>query len=492
MNTVKIKFENIKSFKKAEIELPLENGVYSIIGGNGCGKSTLMLIFSVLASPRRYSMFHKEDYQSNSVISIETNYKGSILSNTWKVNNRNLWECKEKWIQWRGVYEGSLFYGARFDNSKAIDKIIGDQNLEDKIINADPYVIENMSYILHGHRELYKNLKRIKNKKTASDFGLINIPYFIETPSGDLVSQYRMSSGECLLVSLLNYIFYTIINQGKKADTPILILIDEIELALHPIAIARLIEFLQELSMEYPTLVTYLTSHSPEVIRSLKAENMFLLKNEDGELKVCNPCYPSYAIRDVYRHDGFDYLILVEDKLAAQLVNSIVFEENLNSNKLIHVSPVGGYENVLQLHTDLLSNNVVGIHKQIFSILDGDIQVEVNKNSEYKNLKKIFLPIKSIEKYLYEVIYNKSNMILRKKINDKYFTLRSLDDLISDFNKKYKTQPSGADKKFYFKLKKDLESRKISEEIFIEKLIVDIKEHVDFSSFRRNLRELLS
>lgn len=495
MKTVKIKFKNIKNIEYADIELPLENGVYSIIGGNGCGKSTLMLIFSVLASPRRYSMFQQEDYQSNSKIIIETQFKNNNYINTWTVNKKGLWGCKEKWIQWRGVYEGSLFYGARFDNSKIIDQLIKDQDLSDKIIEADSYVQTNMSYILHGHREAYKNLKRIKNRTIAKGFGLINIPYFIETSEKKLVSQYRMSSGECLLVSLLNYIYYTIINQGKpltRSDTPILILIDEIELALHPIAISRLIEYLEDLSKEYPTLVTYLTSHSPEVIRSLAPENMFLLKNENGRLTVNNPCYPSYAIRDVYRHDGFDYLILVEDKLAAQLINSIIYKEKLINNKLIHISPVGGYENVLQLHADLLANNVIGMHKSIISVLDGDVENEVKSMQEFKNLKKLFLPIASIEKYLFEVIYNNQDVKLRKLINDKYFTLSSLDEIISDFNKNYKSLPSQANKKFYFKLKKDLENRKISEELFIEQLIKDIKGHVDFRSFTDSLKKLLS
>ncbi|MHC9247642.1 AAA family ATPase [Aeromonas jandaei] len=206
----------------------------------------------------------------------------------------------------------------------------------------------------------------MKNKKTSQRFSLSNVPYFIETAKGNLLSQYRMSSGECLLVSLLNYIYCTIVNPGSVHGTEktALILIDEIELALHPIAISRLIVYLNDLIKIYPRLCVYLTSHSPEVIRSLKPENMFLIENHEGNVSLINPCFPSYAIREVYRHDGFDFLILAEDLLASYVIDSVLSESGLKNSRLIHISPVGGWKNVLNLHVDLLRNNVMGVNKK--------------------------------------------------------------------------------------------------------------------------------
>ena len=305
-----------------------------------------------------------------------------------------------------------------------------------------------------------------------------------------------MSSGECLLISLLNYIYYTLINPGNKryqTKTP-LILIDEIELALHPIAIQRLFAFFEELIVTYPKLVIYITSHSPEVIRALSPENMFLLKNDDGKLDTINPCFPSYAIRDVYSHDGYDILILVEDKLACYLVNNIIAKHYLNNSKLIQVVPVGGYDNVLKLHVDLLANNVLGTDKKVISILDGDVQDKVKKLKDFQNILKLYLPIPSIEKFLFSMLNDKKYPDAKKVINDKYFTLKSLDNLFSDFNNEYKSSPNNPDKKFYSIIKKDLKERKIEESTFIEKLSGDIKTipSLEFEKFANYLKKFIN
>ncbi|WP_338429223.1 AAA family ATPase [Aeromonas jandaei] len=495
MDLLKLKINNIKNIMQSDIELPIEGGVYSLVGGNGCGKSTLMLIISVLVSEKRYTMFQSEDYDSGSSITLEINTDTQKTINNWSIDHNNKWVCDTKPAYYKGVYEGSLFYGSRFEDSRIVDKLIRDKQIrDDDIIDAFDYVKEKLSFILHGDNEHYQTMKKIKNKKTSQRFSLSNVPYFIETAKGNLLSQYRMSSGECLLVSLLNYIYCTIVNPGSVHGTEktALILIDEIELALHPIAISRLIVYLNDLIKIYPRLCVYLTSHSPEVIRSLKPENMFLIENHEGNVSLINPCFPSYAIREVYRHDGFDFLILAEDLLASYVIDSVLSESGLKNSRLIHISPVGGWKNVLNLHVDLLRNNVMGVNKKIISVLDGDVKDDANNIDEYKNLQKLFLPILSVEKFIYEIVFKKRNNKFKKLINDKYFPLKSLDELVVEHNTQYVIKPKNPDKIFYFRLKKDLENRNINESAFIKSLSDDIKKEIDFTSFTNAISRLLS
>ncbi|CFQ33538.1 ATP-dependent nuclease [Yersinia aleksiciae] len=493
MDTINISISEVKNISSAEIEIPFEGGLYGFVGGNGCGKSTLMLILSVLLSERRYLMLKSEDYSDDSFINITVN-SNTTTSNKWTPKN-NKWVLPTgiKPFRYNGLYEGSLFYGARFDDSRVVDKLIRTGNISDEhVVDSVEYVKDNLSYILHGDHSHYRTLKKIKNRATANKLGLNNIPYFMEAKNGNLLSQYRMSSGECLLISLLNFIYYSVADNRSGQSGKALILIDEIELALHPIAITRLISLLNALQGMQKNVVIYLTSHSPEVIRSIKPSNMFMLSNTNGNINLTNPCFPSYAIRDVYRHDGFDYLILVEDKLAASVVDNVLVSNELKSSKLIHITPVGGWQNVLTLHNDLLNNNVIGINRKIISVLDGDVKTDVMEKDEFKNTPKCFLPIQSIEKLLYDVIFLRKNDALRKIINDKYFILRSLDELIAEHNERYKTTPENPDKKFYFRLKHELEKRNIQESLFIQNLCEDIKKVIDFSSFERSLTNLLN
>ncbi|GAA0562253.1 hypothetical protein GCM10009098_32980 [Rheinheimera aquimaris] len=491
MDSINLKINNIKHIVSAELEIPLEKGVYGIVGNNGCGKSTVLLSLAQLISRHHLSILQKEDYRFDSS-SIEYEYRGKV--DKWTCVSRNsglFWQCDDhrNATKFNGLYEGSLFYGTRFNDSRKIDSLLerGDLKLTD-IVDSDDYIMEKMSFILHGNHDHYRNLKRIKNRHITKDLGLKNAPYFNEV-NGSLISQYRMSSGECLLLSLLHFVYNSIVRKSLSKDQKILVLIDEIELALHPIAVSRLLDLLNDLANENNNLVVILTTHSPEVIRKLKPSNLLKIENNSGVISLQSHCYPSYLIRDVYSHDGFDFLLLTEDVLAKAIIDKILLTNRLTSSRLIHVVPVGGWENVLILHRELLRWNVLGLGKQIISVLDGDIKNNVS--ADFKDIKKLFLPIKSIEKYLYEVAVERSNPNLKKVLNDKYFTINSLDTLVMEHHKRYTTKPKQADKKFYFGLKKDFESRGISEESFINNLVDDLLENIDFTGLVASLKALL-
>ncbi|MDR2026162.1 MAG: AAA family ATPase [Prevotellaceae bacterium] len=490
MDTLKLSIEKIKNIDKGEIEIPLENGVYALVGTNGCGKSTILLAMAQLISTHYLGTLKQEDFSDASKISFDIDGKIDI----WSYNKeRKQWTSNlyPKIMKLNGMYEGSLFYGTRFNDSTRIDSLLKHGKLKsNEIVDADEYVIDKLSFILHGDYEHYRNLKRVKNKYITQRINVNNTPYFNEV-NQDLISQYRMSSGECLLISLLHFLYNSIERKSLPTNEKILVLIDEIELALHPIAVTRLVDLLNELVKKHKNLVVLLSSHSPEVIKNIKPANLYKVTNKNGQLTTQSNCYPSYLIRDVYDHDGFDFLLLVEDKLAKYLVDKILLKHNFKSGKLIHVVPVGGWSQTLYLHKDLLRNNILGLGKTIISILDGDIKDEVS--DEYKDIKKLFLPIASIEKYLYSVIIDSPNNDILKVLNDKYFTIKSIDTLIKEFSNKYpdKKNLSEKDKKFYFRLRKDLEERNITEDYFINNLCDDLFNNVDFSVFTTNLKKML-
>lgn len=273
-------------------------------------------------------------------------------------------------------------------------------------------------------------------------------------------------------------------------DKKVLVLIDELELALHPIAINRLMEYLQKLVNEHSNLVIYLSSHSPEVIRRMSPSSLYRLNNVDGNLTLESNCYPSYLIRDLYSNVAPDFLFLVEDHLAQFVVNRVLSQNNLRSSKLIHCVPVGGANNVLELHRELYSKKILGTNAKILSILDGDMQENLSKNQ--KKLPHLFLPIMSVEKFLYSVIKENSNPALRRIINDKYFIVSSLNDIVAEYNKGTLEGATDNNKNFYKVLCNQLVSIGTSEEVFVSGLCDDIVENIDFTKFVRNLKQKLN
>lgn len=486
MEALKIVISHINNIKKAELEIPFDNGIYTFVGANGCGKSTLMLCMAQLLSKNQLGKLRIGDIDNYSFVE----YKNDDLVQKWCWNSTGHLVSKGQSFKYNGMYEGSLFYGTRFEDSTNIEQMIQEGKItEERIADADKQVKEQLSYIIHGDLKHYGTLMRLKNKKVAEELGITNRPYFIRVGSC-LISQYRMSSGECLLISLLHFLYNSIERRSLPVDKKVLVLIDELELALHPIAINRLMEYLQKLVNEHSNLVIYLSSHSPEVIRRMSPSSLYRLNNVDGNLTLESNCYPSYLIRDLYSNVAPDFLFLVEDHLAQFVVNRVLSQNNLRSSKLIHCVPVGGANNVLELHRELYSKKILGTNVKILSILDGDMQENLSKNQ--KKLPHLFLPIMSVEKFLYSVIKENSNPALRRIINDKYFIVSSLNDIVAEYNKGTLEGATDNNKNFYKVLCNQLVSIGTSEEVFVSGLCDDIVENIDFTKFVRNLKQKLN
>lgn len=148
---------------------------------------------------------------------------------------------------------------------------------------------------------------------------------------------------------------------------------------------------------------------------------------------------------------------------------------------------------MLKLHHDMVTYNTLGIGKHIVSIFDGDAQTEVAKHKEYYSLPKCFLPIPSIEKYLRKKCIIEKDRVFIKQINDKYFGIRSLTDIINDYNNDPRTK-KGFDndgKVFYKVIISNLEKSGITERSFITYLCDDICGYEDISKFVEGIEKLL-
>lgn len=433
---INVKIHNVKNIDDFEFEIPTEKGLYALTGENGSGKST---VISCAAASFYVPSFY--DYFGNP-------REGAYINFSFDGKNRSVKEVNGKWkapskrsfLGITGFYEGSIVFGNRF---KDIDySLLGKLALIDKnqLEEASDFVKKSLGNILHDDEEYYQNLYVLRYD-VAKNMGLQRLPYYYEN-KGALISQLNMSTGENLLLTILNSLEKRL-KKDVYGETPAFMFLDEIELALHSSALRRLVFFLREIAEKNNTVVLFST-HSIELIRSIPAENIYYLQRHvDGSIEVINPCYPVYATRNLESSNyGHDYIIMVEDELARAIVERILRQKRLLSNKRVLVIAVGGWTEVLRFAYDTIRSNLALSTTKILIVLDRDIRESVSgflkkERMGFSNAPN-YLPIKSLEKYLLDKLIQNVDAVLFRELNDYLFQGKSLDIIIKEYDIKVK------------------------------------------------------
>ncbi len=433
-----MKIHNVKNVDDFEFEIPTEKGLYALTGENGAGKST---VISCAAAAFYVPSFY--DYFGNP-------REGAYIDFDFNGKKRSIKEKEGRWLSplrheflgITGFYEGSIVFGNRF---KDIDySLLGKlASVEkEKLEAASDFVKKSLGNILHDDEDYYKNLYVLK-RKAALEMKLQRTPYYYEN-KGALISQLNMSTGENLLLTILNSIEKRI-KKDVYGETPAFMFLDEIELALHSAALRRLVFFLKDIAEKKNTVVLFST-HSIELIRSITPDNIYYLQRHvNGSIETINPCYPVYATRNLESSNyGHDYIILVEDDLARIIVERILREKRLLSNKRVLVIAVGGWTQVLRFAYDTIRSNLALSTTKILMVLDRDIKDSVpgfmkNEHIGFSN-EPSYLPIKSLEKFLLEKLTKNIDTTLFRELNDYLFQGKSLDIIVKDYDTKVKNK----------------------------------------------------
>lgn len=489
---INLTIRNIKNIDNFKFCIPDEKGLYAITGENGSGKST---IISCAAAAFYVPSF--DDYFGKP-------RKGACIEFEYHNKRRRIEEISGKWnvpkgkdfLGITGFYEGSIVFGNRFKDIdfsflKRLSQITKDQLQE-----ASSFVKENLGKILHDDEKFYKKLY-VMDQNVVKKMHLRKEVYYYENKNS-LINQLNMSTGENLLLTLLS----SIQRRMKKeiyGDAPSFMFLDEIELALHSSALGRLISFLKDMA-ETNNIVFLFSTHSIELIRRIDHNNIFYLQcHANGTLEIINPCYPVYATRSLEANSyGYDCLIMVEDQLSKMIVDKILKEEKLLSNKRVLVIAIGGWTQVLAFTYEAIRSNLIHhTTTKIRMILDKDIKNEVSSYLKSKKMNfstsPVFLPVKSLEKYLLEKLYVKVDLQLFRRLNDYLFQNKSLDQIVKQYRIDIEDLDINSDpeikngKKFFNYLQQEIRQMKKSDSDLIEIVVKFLFEENDAS-----LKELIN
>lgn len=276
---LEVSIHHIKCIDDFNISLPIEKGLYAITGQNGSGKSTI----AACASSVFFNLPMKQYFgKTDDDACIE--FKLGDSSRAWKqVNGAWMKSSEGPIMNIKGFFEGSLIYGNRFkdmtyDNINALESI-----KQDRLIEASEFIRKNLGVILQGDEKYYEKLWMVSNH-----YDKFKGSIFFYEKNGRRISQFHMSTGENLLVSILNSLY--IRNNDRAGLTkPCLLFLDEIELALHPSSLKRLLQFLEDMAVKYNYAI-YFSTHSIELVGNIKPSNIFYIeRHADNTIEVINP-----------------------------------------------------------------------------------------------------------------------------------------------------------------------------------------------------------
>jgi predicted ATPase len=176
--------------------------------------------------------------------------------------------------------------------------------------------------------------------------------------SGLSYSNFNMGAGEEVIISLIS----------RMAELPehSLVLIEELELGLHPKAQKLLMEMLFQI-VYAKKLQLIFTTHSPFLFDAVPSVGRILLRKPSSKLEVIYKPSSSLAFSELTGETPKELTVYVEDKVAKLMLETLL---DSATRKRIDILDVGSKENLVRMIGSHYRNHALG---KAVAIADGDL-----------------------------------------------------------------------------------------------------------------------
>lgn len=366
-----IKLQNIKGVREMIFPFPERKGVYVLTGTNGCGKTSLLVALCRLGDKMAFTHY-RVNANATSGPKVDAYQNASV---TYAHDDESVSYIR-KGIRWvpsprtKSNFIGTFpFVNTLFVSTTGMRFFAQDVfNLRKPTLNpVNANIITPMNQILGTTK--FDNLKYItvKGKKGRQrQLHRNNKLYVIKDGIGNFYSELNFSLGERLLLNTLDIL--------ENISPRTLLLIDEVELALHPVAQIKFYDYLKR-QANAKNLAVVISTHSSSLIKH--ADNrLYLEKDNAGNVSVMEGCFPAYILRGVASVEDMrpDFIFFVEDVMAQRYLKTILHRFLSDTKKVMDckVICVGGYEQVISLVQCYPALNYE--KKKVQAFLDKDVE----------------------------------------------------------------------------------------------------------------------
>lgn len=350
---LKISINRVRGFSGEDITFDFP--VTALIGPNGSGKSSVLGAAGCAYKPVKPGLFFPK-----SVIGDES-------MSGWRIE----YELVDKTVNPRQVVRrNSNFRQAKWVRGEVLDRDVRFFGIERTVPAGEKPRFKKLMRSTYRHNgdltELAENVaQQIEHilGKSVHGFKFTDVGhndnFFIGRSGGNQYSEFHFGAGESSIIRMISEIETMPVNS--------LILIEEIENGLHPVATRRMVEYLIDAARRR-SIQAIFTTHSDYALSPLPNEAIWACidgKLRQGRLNV-------EALRAVSGRVDKKLAIFVEDEFAKTWVETILRERLRHDFEQVEVHAVAGDGNAVVTHRAHMANPAIRFKS--LCIIDGDSQ----------------------------------------------------------------------------------------------------------------------
>jgi len=350
----KVHLTNVRGFVDETIEFKYP--VTALVGTNGGGKSTILGGAALSYKNIRPGQFFPKAFVGDDGMAdwtVEVELVDKALSKD-KMVTRTARFAQSKWRR-DGFPERAIEY---IEIQRTVPA--GELTRFRKFLSGDKskFSINQLSQdtIKFATAVLDKNIENYR--AVTEDSNPASKMYIGSTDTAGEYSQFHFGAGEASIIETIDRI--------EQAAENALILIEEVENGLHPVAVRLFVQYLQNVAKRKRLQIIF-TTHSQDAVDQLPSEAIWASINK----RVWNGKLSIESLRAITGITPKTRVVYVEDDFVVEWVKNAIGRYGGGIAQTSHVSAAGGYPNVLNVckyHNDNPMLNAKSI-----ALVDGDI-----------------------------------------------------------------------------------------------------------------------
>lgn len=360
----------LKHLNSLSFDVP-NSGVHLLAGPNGAGKTTLLACLRRIAWPFAFQQHFASSRRGDQLDNFST------AKITYSVGDRSVTYAYagERWVPTPRAnsdvlgqfgFSDVLYVGATADRITPRPEDFEPR----RVRHADTAIKDAANRIFSTQK--FDALRTINLSR-----GVGNAAFLIQTAMSPQRAAYysekNFSLGELCVLKLVRDL------QTIPRDA--LLLVDELELALHPRVQVELFNYVSEIAA-LNNLTVIFSTHSVSLLKSVDRNQILYLDNVDGDVSVVAGCFSTYALGGIaYEEERApDVVVYVEDSAAVYVVEALMKLfltdkfQNQGLYPTVQIAPVGPFMSVVRFLSH--GRSALPAVTKCRALLDGDVRDE--------------------------------------------------------------------------------------------------------------------